>query len=284
MFQPSLLVVFAHPDDEAFGTGGALARYSAEGVHVTLVCATRGEVGGISHPSLATAETLGEVREGELRCAAQALGVHELIFLDHRDSGMAGTPPNEHPAAFARQPAEDVVLTLVGIIRRLRPQVVVTFDPSGGYGHPDHIAIHTHTVTAFHAAADPTLYPNQGETWQAERLVYSVIPRSTVRAWRDQLAALGEDVSSFDQPDGQAMGWPDDRVHLVLDVTAQVPAKLAALRCHRTQFGDNHAFQQMPEDQVRQTLSAETYVQAWPPLPDDARLTDLFPTPTDSRR
>src|ERR671932_2725290 len=124
----SLLALFAHPDDEAFGSGGTLARYAAEGVAVALVCATRGEVGEIADPALATPETLGDVREAELRCAARALGVGELLFLGYRDSGMAGTPTNEDPRALARAPAEEVVARLVGIIRRLRPQVLVTFD------------------------------------------------------------------------------------------------------------------------------------------------------------
>ena len=92
-----LLAVFAHPDDEAFGTGGTLSRYAAEGTHVVLVCATRGEAGEISDPDLATAETLGQAREEELRCSVEAMGVSELIFLDYRDSGMAGTPENEDP-------------------------------------------------------------------------------------------------------------------------------------------------------------------------------------------
>lgn len=279
MTQRSLLALLAHPDDEAFGMGGALARYSAEGAHVALVCATRGEVGEISDPTLATPETLGEVREGELRCAADALGIHELIFLDHRDSGMAGTPPNEHPAAFAQQPAEVVVPTLVGILRRLRPQVVITFDPTGGYGHPDHIAIHTHTVEAFHAAGDALRYPAQGDAWQPQRLLYSVIPRSVIRAWRDEMAARGEDTSGFDSPEGQAMGWPDEEVHLYLDVTPYIPAKWAALTCHRTQFGGDRAFATMPDDERQRALGHEAFVQAWPALAPGDHLIDLFPQP-----
>ena len=122
-----LLAVFAHPDDEAFGTGGTLARYAGEGVRVALVCATRGEVGGIADPSLATRETLGQVRETELRCAAQALGISDVIFLGYRDSGMAGTPENEDPRAFVNIAAEEVVAQLMGIIRRL-PELFAELD------------------------------------------------------------------------------------------------------------------------------------------------------------
>lgn len=134
--QQSLLLCLAHPDDESFGSGGMMAMYATQGVNVSLVCATRGEVGEISDPTLATPDTLSQVREAELRCACETLGVNEPIFLGYRDSGMAGTDDNHHSDAFANAPAEAVVPHLVEIIRRLRPQVVVTFDPSGGYGHP----------------------------------------------------------------------------------------------------------------------------------------------------
>ena len=178
MDKPTLLAVFAHPDDEAFGTGGSLSRYAASGAQVALICATRGEVGEISDPSFATPETLGEVRESELRCAAETMGVQELIFLNYRDSGMAGTPENQDTRAFINAPAEQVVPQLVSAIRRLRPEVVVTFEPNGGYGHPDHIAIHKHTVAAFHAAADPAYHTGNGlqQPWQASRLFYYCHP------------------------------------------------------------------------------------------------------------
>jgi LmbE family N-acetylglucosaminyl deacetylase len=125
----SLLAVFAHPDGEAFGTGGTLARYASEEVVTTLVCATRGEVGEIAEGTGATPETLGEVRENELRCAAETVGVKGLIFLGYRDSGMAGRPENQHPQALVNAPAVEVVPQLVAIIRRVRPEVVVTFEP-----------------------------------------------------------------------------------------------------------------------------------------------------------
>src|SRR5512136_839916 len=174
----TLLALFAHPDDEAFGTGGTIAHYATDGTCVTLVCATRGEVGEIAEGTGATPQTLGEVRENELRCAAETMGVREVIFLGYRDSGMAGTPENQHPQAFVNAPAEEVVRQLVEIIRRVRPEVVVTFEPHGGYGHPDHIAIHNYTVAAFHAAADGARYPDLGAPWQAERLFYTALPRS----------------------------------------------------------------------------------------------------------
>src|SRR5207248_6961158 len=148
-----LVGIFAHPDDE--GTmSGAMLKYSTLDIESGLVCATRGEGGEIADPALATPENLGQVREGEMRAAAQVLGLHSLWFLDYRDSGMAGTLENEDPGSFAQASALDVVSKLVAIIREFRPQVMVTFDETGGYGHPDHIAIYKHTTSAFHAAAD----------------------------------------------------------------------------------------------------------------------------------
>ena len=276
----SLLALFAHPDDEAFATGGTLARYAAEGAGVALVCATRGEVGEIADPALATPETLGDMREAELRCAAAALGLGEVLFLGYRDSGMADTPANEDPRAFANAPAEEVVARLVGIIRRLRPQVLVTFDPNGGYGHPDHVAIHRHTVAAFHAAGDPARYSDQGAPWQPDRLYYLVIPRGAFRRWRERMAEAGVP-DAFERAEEEGWGWPDDQIDVVVDVSGMVDAKVAALRCHRTQFGADHPMSRVPEALTREMLGREHFALAAqaghdsPPRP--ARpLDDLF--------
>lgn len=273
---PILLAAFAHPDDESFGSGGALAGCAAQGGSVTLICATRGEVGEISDPALATPEVLGQVREAELRCACQALGINEPIFLGYRDSGMAGTPENEDPQAFCNAAAESVVARLVGIIRRVRPQVVLTFDPNGGYGHPDHIAIHQHTVTAFHAAGDAAQYTDQGPAWQPARLAYPVITDQVMQEMLDQLSALGVDTSQFEQMRERRISWPDDQLHAQLDVSAYAAAKLAALKCHRTQFGSDHTLAQLPEAILLRLLSREYFAVAWPEPTPGLRLTDLF--------
>jgi N-acetyl-1-D-myo-inositol-2-amino-2-deoxy-alpha-D-glucopyranoside deacetylase len=272
----TLLALFAHPDDEAFGTGGTLAQYAATGADVTLVCTTRGEVGEIAEGVDATPETLGQVREAELRCAAETVGVRELIFLGYRDSGMAGTPENADPRAFVNAPADEVVSQLVGIIRRGRPQVVVTFEPNGGYGHPDHIAIHRHTVAAFHAAADPARYPGQGPAWQPARLFYTAIPRSFFLRMRDELAAMGQDTSDFARFEDDDVGWPDDKVNVTMDVASTVEAKWSALQCHRTQFGPGNLFRRLPEPLVKQMMSQEHFALAWPEPEPGLRLADLF--------
>ncbi len=276
MNQYSLLAVFAHPDDEAFGTGGTLACYASQGVQVCLVCATRGEAGEISDPSLATPETLGQVREAELRCAAETVGIDELTFLDYRDSGMAGSPDNQDPRAFINAPAEEVVPKLVRIIRRLRPQVVATFEPNGGYGHPDHIAIHHHTLAAFHAAASPDQYPELGDPWQAERLFYTAIPRSFFLEMRQQLLELGEETGDFERFEEAGMGWPDEQVHVTVDVSATVDSKWDALECHRTQFGPGNLFRRLPKERVKKLMSKEHFALAWPEPEPGLVLSDLF--------
>ena len=153
-----LLAIFAHPDDETFGLGGTMAHYSGRGMPVTMVCATRGEVGEISEGSAATPETLGQYREQELRDAMEVLGVSDVRFLEYRDSGMYGTPENADPRAFVNAPADTVVESLVRIIRERQPEVIVTWDESGGYGHPDHIATYHHATAACGAAADAARY------------------------------------------------------------------------------------------------------------------------------
>lgn len=264
MEKSRILAIFAHPDDEAFGTGGSLAHYAASGQDVYLVCATRGEVGEISDPSLATPETLGQVREGELRCSAETVGIKELIFLGYRDSGMLGSPENQDARAFINAPAEGVVRQLIEIMRRLRPQIVLTFEPNGGYGHPDHIAIHRHTVAAFHAAAHIRKYTELGPSWQADRLFYTAIPRSFFTDMRQQLQELGEDTSEFDAFENPVLTWPDEQINVVLDVSDKVEAKWEALNCHRTQFGPGNLFRRLPENQVKNLMSKEHFALAWP--------------------
>lgn len=276
----TLLGIFAHPDDEILGPGGTLARYAAEGVNVVLVVATRGEAGEIQRPGAATPETLPQVREEEMRCAAVALGVAEVIFLGYRDSGMAGTVENEDPRAFINAPADEVVHRLVAIFRQLRPEVVLTFEPYGGYGHPDHIAVNRHTVAAFDAAADSTRYLDAGPAWQARRLIYPIIPTFVFEKIRDRVGELGGDVSRFDELLEERRTskdhWPDSKIHAELDVSDFVDAKWRAWKCHRTQFGPDSRFRRLPEDEMKAILSTEYFAVAEPEIAPAMKLKDLF--------
>ena len=273
-----LLAVFAHPDDEA-SVAGVLAMAAAAGNHVALACATRGEVGEISNPGLATPNTLGEVREAELRAAADLIGIQELIFLGYRDSGMAGTPENGHPRSFNQANPQVATGQLVGLIRRIRPDVVITFDPSGGYGHPDHIATNRYTEAAYDLAGDPDAYPETGPAFRPQRLFYTVFPRSVLREMFQQMKAAGMDVSAFE---GFEVEEPDplaDRLSHVIDVTAQHEAKMAAIGCHKTQFGPEHPLRKLPGDFFGESMKREYYVQARPAAPRppaDSPADDLF--------
>lgn len=272
----SMLVVFAHPDDEAFGTGGTLAKYASAGVRTTLICATRGEVGEISDPELATPDTLSSVREQELLCSAETLGIEEVIFLGYRDSGMIGTPDNEHPDAFMQANEEEVIAGLVGIMRRVKPQIVLTFEPNGGYGHPDHIAIHNHTVSAFHKAAQEDYGVELGEAWRADRLIFTAIPKSFFVEMRSRLRALGEDTSDLDRFDETGIVWSDDQVDVEVDVSDVVDRKWSALQCHQTQFGSDNLFRRLPDEDAKALMSREYFAIAWPEISREEPGSDLF--------
>jgi LmbE family N-acetylglucosaminyl deacetylase len=274
--QRRVLAAFAHPDDESFGCAGTLARLVAEGARVTLVCATRGEVGQISDPALATPQTLGAVREGELRAAARAIGLDGVVFLDYRDSGMAGTDENYDPRAFVNAPANAIVRRMVEIVRRERPQVVLTFDPSGGYGHPDHIAIHHHTVAAVHAAAALSYAPDLGDAWRVARLCYSVIPRAIFRDLMRALESEGIDTSDFRRFEESGLGWPSATVPIRLDVSDHIDAKWQAFNSHQTQFGADSPMRRIPRDLMRRMLRYEHFALAWPEVEPDVPMTDLF--------
>lgn len=272
----TILLSLAHPDDEILGPGGTIAKHAHEGAHVVLVCATKGEAGEIAYPELATKETLGEVREQEMLCAAKALGIAEVIFLGYRDSGMDGTPENDHPNAFCNAPAGTIIPRLVQIMRTLKPDVVITFEPYGGYGHPDHIAIHKHTVAAFDAAGDAEQYPTCGEPFQPGRLLYPLLPIFFFEQMRDAIAQHGGDVSDFNLNTRRQKGWPDDQIHIFSDVGAFVENKFSAWDCHRTQFGPNSRFRRLPKAEMMKLLQREWFAIARPGSPPNQPLADLF--------
>jgi LmbE family N-acetylglucosaminyl deacetylase len=254
-----LLGIFPHPDDE--GTmGGALLAYGQADVETGLICLTRGEVGEIADPALATPETLGVVREGEMRAAAQALGVRNLWFLGYRDSGMAGTPENQDPRSLVQADAAAVIGKLVAVIREFRPQVVVTFDETGGYGHPDHITAYKHTTSAFYAAADAAQYPELGPAYAVSKLYYSSFPRSALRKMGEWMSSQQVDVESWvSKLDPEQMGLPDELINVRLDVHAQMEAKGASWANHRTQMNPNSSFARIPAEVQREWRSYEYY-------------------------
>lgn len=265
----SILACFAHPDDESFSIGGTLAHYASRGHEINLVCATRGEAGEISDPALASPENLGEVRERELRCAAAALGIGRVEILGYRDSGMEGTDDNNDPRAYVMADRDEVIARLVGYIRSLQPDVVITFDPDGAYGHPDHIAIHHHTVAAVAAARDETRFPEAGPVWTPRRLFFTAISKKRFGEMRSRLAEMGIDTSAFDRPDMPIVGQEEDEIDVTMDVAAHVAAKRKALECHATQFGPDNFMTQLAGDVADDLMSLESFTLWWgTPMPE----------------
>ncbi|MBN2257138.1 MAG: PIG-L family deacetylase [Anaerolineaceae bacterium] len=175
--------------------GGTLALYASRGVAVHLVCATRGEVGIVHQDCLKNHQTIAELRISELNCASKVLGLSSVHLLDYRDSGMPNTRDNNHPQALAAQPIEMVADEIIDWIRRLKPQVVVTFDPIGGYHHPDHIAIHRATTAAFHAAGDASR--GRLPVWHPSKLYFHTMPHDFLRFAVKILPLFGQDPRRF---------------------------------------------------------------------------------------
>lgn len=270
-----LLAIFAHPDDETFGVGGTMARYADNGVPVTMVCATRGEVGEIAKGSPATPETLGKYREQELRDAMAILGVTDVRFLDFRDSGMKGTDDNKNPRALMNAPADAVVAELVRIIRERRPDVVVTWDESGGYGHPDHVATHHHATAAFHAAADSAQYPDAGPAWDGASLFYTAIPMEEFGRLMEEMRKQGMEVPDFGE-DSEIANLPRVPTNCTIDVSALYDRKMRAMLAHSSQITPDDPIMAMPDNIKRQFFGREYFHRADPPLPAGAMLSDLL--------
>ena len=287
MTDKTLLAVFAHPDDESFGMGGTLSRYAAAGYRVELICATRGEAGEISDSSLATPENLGEVREAELRCAAEMMGIRQPHFLGYRDSGMMGTPENKDPRCLWQVDRHKAAGEVVWLMREIRPDVVVTFEPNGGYGHPDHIAIHHITVAAVAAAAQPGEYADQVaaglKPHRASKFYYTALPKRFFRSIAAQLVAAGIDISTMGGPrDGKIEDWgfPDELVSTEIDVSMVLDKKSDSFWCHRTQLNPEGPFAKVLAiggDAWRGPMSTEYYQRVQPPVAaGDPVETDLF--------
>ena len=275
----TLLAVLAHPDDESFGMGGTLALYSRRGDRVILLCATRGEVGTVAPEYLKGFASVAELRESELRCAAQNLGLTAVHFLGYRDSGMPGQADNHHPDAQIAHPVEEVASKIVAYIRELRPDVLLTFDPVGGYRHPDHVHVHRATTLAFEQAADPGLFPESGAPFRPRALYYHVFPHRFLRFLTRLMSLAGADPRRWGRNkdiDLVALTEYDFPVHVRIDIRPVAAAKAEAGACHVSQGGL----------QMRRGLmglitrimgQTENYMRAFPPVGERHRVRrDLF--------
>ena len=253
-----LLGIFAHPDDESFGPGGALARYAAAGVEVHVCIVTDGDAGGCDPALLAASgcNTLAELRQQELACACKALGV-TLHTLDYRDSGMAGASDNEHHASLYQASLDEVARDIRGLIEELQPQVILSHDANGDYFHPDHIKVHqavTRALAEMPAGSAPRLY-------------VGAIPRRQIEIGLRLLRLLRKDPTRLGDNgdiDLTHMGTPEAEIHVRLDVRRFLPVKERASRCHRSQ-GGGVGPRWLPRFVMRRFQRYEYYVQVYPP-------------------
>ncbi len=249
-----MLTVHAHPDDEASKGAPTLARYHSEGVRTVLVCCTGGEEGELHNPSLREPgqpfhglspddekALLAELRPLELARSAEVIGFDEVVMLGYRDSGMKDSPANDDPASFHQADFDEAVGRLVEVIRRTRPQVIITYnDDQQGYPHPDHLKVHDISVPAFERAGDPAWYPELGEPWQPSKLYYTVWSRRRLLAIHEALLLLRGaspfDEAWFERPD------QDGRITTQVPVGDHMWARSGALRAHATQVDPSEAF------------------------------------------
>lgn len=274
-----LLTVHAHPDDEASKGAASVARYGSQGVHTVLVCCTGGESGDILNPVMdrpEVRERLPEVRRAELEQAASIIGYREVVLLGYRDSGMPGTPENADPRSFAQAPLDEAVGRLVAVIRRVRPQVIVTY-PSNqdGYPHPDHLKVHAITVPAFEAAGDPGAFPEAGPAWQPSKLYYTSWSRQGMIARHEKYLELGLE-SPYDEK------WFErheraEPATTTIDVTGFAHVRDEALLAHTTQIDPTSKFWfGLPPEISHTVYPYDEYVLARSLVPTDVPEHDLF--------
>jgi len=278
-----LLLSFAHPDDESFGMGAAIAKYAREGVQIALICSTNGDVGSVAPEFLDRYGSVAAVRLAALRCAAEPLGISEVVTYGYRDSGMMGTPDNQHPDCLWQADESVVVGRLVSDIRRLRPHVVVTVAEFGGYGHPEHIFMHRATVKAFHLAGDPGAYPEQIAAglapWQPDKLYYNGFPKTVlrIRLWLARLR--GEDPRHMGKNRDLDLQEALDRAprdDVRVNVGAYQDALEAAAACHASQLNPRKTNPVM--DMLQRVLVRhQSFARAYPEHNGSRRLErDLF--------
>lgn len=279
MQRRSLLCIHAHPDDEASKGAPTVAKYHADGVHTTLVCATGGEEGEVLNPAMdrpEVLENLPEVRAAELAASVEAIGYDVLEMLGYRDSGMPDSEANARPDCFANAPEEEAVERFVRIIRREKPQVIITYpDVQEGYRHPDHLRVFDISIPAFDRAGDPDWYPEAGEPFAPQKLYYSMWARKRLELAHAAFQELGLESPYteewFKRPS------QDDRITTTVDVTGFMEKRDEALLAHATQVDPESPFWfGLPAD-VRNTIYPyEDYILGRSTVEADVPESDLF--------
>jgi len=280
--RPCILTVHAHPDDEASKGAATIALYRSRGVHSVLVCCTGGEAGDILNPAMdrpEVRENLHEVRMAELAAATAIIGYDEVVMLGYRDSGMPDTPENADPRSFAQAPFDDAVGRLVAVIRRVRPQVIVTYPANQqGYPHPDHLQVHAITIPAFDAAGDPDAYPDAGPPWQPSKLYYTSWSRQRIVAMHEKYLELGLE-SPYDEKWFQR-GQDSEPATTVIDVTGFTSVRDQALLAHATQIDPTSKFWfGLPLEVSRTVYPYDEYILARSLVPAGAERSEGAETP-----
>ncbi|RZU44069.1 LmbE family N-acetylglucosaminyl deacetylase [Streptomyces sp. BK022] len=267
----TLMAVHAHPDDEATGTGGVLARYAAEGIRTVLVTCTDGgcgdgpggvKPGGPGHDPAAVAR----MRREELEASCEVLKISDLEMLDYADSGMVGWPSNDAPGSFWRTPVEEGAARLAELMRHYRPDVVVTYDENGFYGHPDHIQAHRITMAALEL------------TDLTPKVYWTTVPRSQMARFGEVMREFAEDMPEPDPAEAAALaeiGLPDDEITTWVDTTPYSDQKYDALAAHASQ-GENIFFLRMGKERFAELMGTETFLRVQDPTGAPTPETDLF--------
>ncbi|MBJ7505785.1 MAG: N-acetyl-1-D-myo-inositol-2-amino-2-deoxy-alpha-D-glucopyranoside deacetylase [Candidatus Nanopelagicus sp.] len=277
-----LLLVHAHPDDETINNGVTMAKYAVEGVHVTLVTCTRGEEGEVLVESLKNLasdkdDKLGDHREIELKDAMIELGISDFRFLGSpnkkwRDSGMIGAPQNERNDVFWQSDLDEAANELVKVILEIKPQVMITYDEFGGYGHPDHIKAHQVAMRAAEISA------NQG--WQITKIYWNTMPKSVLQTSMDKMKEMGSEFFGAESVDELPFAKADELVTSVVKAQEYVPQKLAAMKAHATQISVDGPFFALSNNLGLSVWADEYYTlvkgEISPPFDENGRELDIF--------
>ncbi len=271
-------MITAHPDDETFGMGGTIAKYISEGCKVFVVCATKGEAGEADPALLKQYESMAALREAEMRCAMKELGVQEVFFLGYRDSGMPGSADNDHPEAFIQAPLQETARKIAFYIRKLQPQLVLTFDPMGGYGHPDHIHTYQSVVQALEFSADESIVLEGLEPFHPKGVYLHTFPRKMMRIVIKFMPLVGKDPTKFGK--NRDINFvdilrEDFPIHARIRYGKVARIRENAAACYRSQGGDSKSGYFISW-LLRFVNSNEVFMQFYPTPTANSKKHDLF--------
>jgi N-acetyl-1-D-myo-inositol-2-amino-2-deoxy-alpha-D-glucopyranoside deacetylase/mycothiol S-conjugate amidase len=275
------MMAFAHPDDESFGPSGTIVHYARQGAAVHYVCATRGEAGYVDPALLQGYGSVAQLRTLELMCAARHLDLAAVHFLGYHDSGMEGALENQNPACLLQAPLGDVIEKITRLIRQIRPQVIVTFDPQGGYFHPDHIKMHQATTAAFFAAGEPDRFPKQIEegisVFQPKKLYYTAFPRTIVKWMVRIMPFFGRDPSAWGRNkdiDLLRIAAVNQIVTTQIKTVPYFKTRSRAAACHASQMAGHRSLRRELFD--RFLFRWDNYTLVYPPGLLKSKEHDLF--------